>query len=409
MGSRGVGFRPDAPDPPAQGPSGRAARRRSAGLALGRHRRRLHPLDLGPARHALELGGQARLAPDRRRPAARRALASPRRRECKRSLLALVRADGGARPRLRARMLGLGRHGGALRRQGRAPRGRGGGRRRAGGARRGRALPLSPGVRRAREPRRPARAPAARRVRRRAAQNGARASRRLAGAVAAGRGAGRSAPRGRTYRSALVRTLPALVRRAAGAGSGGPLPVLRGAARRRGAAFSDVRRSGASGRAPRRVVGGRAPARGGAPRRGSRVPTRRRAGDSRVMDELDPLRLDRDVARAARYERTWWRLLRGDAERAAADAWYEPVRYVTTRPTFAAVSELGAGDPRRDPLVRWIHRLALTRIAARPIVEAARLRQRTTIELEKPERGTTSAGDLVHRALADREPLRRQL
>jgi hypothetical protein len=127
------------------------------------------------------------------------------------------------------------------------------------------------------------------------------------------------------------------------------------------------------------------------------------------MDEFDPLKLDRDIARTARAERAWWRALRVDAERAAADAWYEPARYVTTRTTFAAVSELSESDPLREPFVRWIHRLALTRIAARPIVEAARLRQRAAIELEKPERGVISAKDLVHRALADREPGRRKL
>jgi hypothetical protein len=128
-----------------------------------------------------------------------------------------------------------------------------------------------------------------------------------------------------------------------------------------------------------------------------------------MMEELDPSRLDRDIARAARAERAWRRLLRADAERAAADAWYEPVRHVTTRTTFAAVSELGPSDPLRDPFLRWIRRLALTRIAARPLVDAAMMRQRASTELEAPERGTVSARDLVHRALADREPVRRAM
>jgi hypothetical protein len=128
-----------------------------------------------------------------------------------------------------------------------------------------------------------------------------------------------------------------------------------------------------------------------------------------MMGELDPLKLDRDVARAARAERAWWRALRVDAELAAQDAWYEPARHVTTRTTFAAVSELSASDPLREPFLRWIHRLALTRIAARPIVDAARLRQQASIELEKPERGKTSARELVRRALADREPVRRRM
>jgi len=124
------------------------------------------------------------------------------------------------------------------------------------------------------------------------------------------------------------------------------------------------------------------------------------------MDELDPRKVDRDVARAARAERAFRRALRADASAAAADAWYEPLRYLTTRTTFQEVSELPASDPRKEPLVRWVHRLALTRIAGRELVEAARHRQRASIELETPERGTFAARDLVLRALADREPAR---
>jgi hypothetical protein len=127
-----------------------------------------------------------------------------------------------------------------------------------------------------------------------------------------------------------------------------------------------------------------------------------------MMDELDPLKVDRDVARAARAERAWWRALRANADAAATDAWYEPLRYLTTRTTFLAVSEMPAADPRREPLLRWVHRLALTRIAGPAIVDAARARQRPSIELEVPERGAKSAKELVHLALADREPARRR-
>jgi hypothetical protein len=126
------------------------------------------------------------------------------------------------------------------------------------------------------------------------------------------------------------------------------------------------------------------------------------------MNELDPLKLDRDIARGARAERNWRRTLRDDAERAAGEAWYEPIRHVTTRTTFAAVSELSASDPLREGFVLWIHRLAVTRIASRVLVAAARARQAPMIELETPERGQVSARELVRRALADREPLRRR-
>jgi hypothetical protein len=124
------------------------------------------------------------------------------------------------------------------------------------------------------------------------------------------------------------------------------------------------------------------------------------------MDAIDPLKLDRDIARAARAERRWWRTLRSDVDRAAADAWYEPVRYVTTRTTYLEVAELPASDPLREPFLRWVHRLALTRIAGRAIVDAARARQNPSLELEIPESGTFSPGDLVRRALAEREAAR---
>ena len=124
------------------------------------------------------------------------------------------------------------------------------------------------------------------------------------------------------------------------------------------------------------------------------------------MDAIDPSKLDRDIARAARAERRWWRTLRSDADRAADDAWYEPVRYVTTRTTVLEVSALPESDPLREPFLRWVHRLALTRIAGRAIVDAARARQKASLELEIPERGTFSPRELVRRALAEREAAR---
>jgi hypothetical protein len=124
------------------------------------------------------------------------------------------------------------------------------------------------------------------------------------------------------------------------------------------------------------------------------------------MNDLDLPKLDHDIARAARAERAWWRTLRTDAERAAADAWFEPVRHVTTRTMFAAFAELGAGHPLRDSFLRWVHRLALTRIGGSLFVEAERARQRPSIDLETPERGTFAPRQILQRALADRDPAR---
>ncbi len=119
------------------------------------------------------------------------------------------------------------------------------------------------------------------------------------------------------------------------------------------------------------------------------------------MDDFDGPTFDRDIARAARAERTWLRLLRTDAEQAAADAWYEPLRHVTTRTTFVRISELADGDPMRDPFRRWVHRLALTRIAGPHLVAVARARQKASLELDAPERGTFSPREIVHRVIAD--------
>jgi hypothetical protein len=127
------------------------------------------------------------------------------------------------------------------------------------------------------------------------------------------------------------------------------------------------------------------------------------------VNEVDPLRLDRDIARSARAERRWFRTLRADAGRAADDVWYEPLRYVTTRSTFTAVSSMSPTDPLRQPLRRWVHRLAMTRIAAEPILTAAKAWQEPTIRVEKPEAGLYSARIVVERVLAEREPARAAL
>jgi len=121
------------------------------------------------------------------------------------------------------------------------------------------------------------------------------------------------------------------------------------------------------------------------------------------MEELDLAQLDRDIARAARAEAKWWRTLRADAHRAAEQTWYEPVRYVTTRATFVAVSALPSQNELREPLLQWIERLAVTRIAVRQLVDAASARQEPTLLLDTPEVGTFSVRDTVQRALGERE------
>jgi hypothetical protein len=119
------------------------------------------------------------------------------------------------------------------------------------------------------------------------------------------------------------------------------------------------------------------------------------------VNELDPTTLDRDIARAARGERVFWRTLRVDADRAREHAWYEPVRHVTTRSTLHEAEALPIADPLREALLRWIHRLSLTRIARGPIIALAKARQDPTLLLEKPETGSYSVRAVVGRVIAE--------
>jgi hypothetical protein len=127
------------------------------------------------------------------------------------------------------------------------------------------------------------------------------------------------------------------------------------------------------------------------------------------MSTLDLWMLDRDVRQAAAQERAWLRRVRADADASGTEPWFEPVRYVTTRSTFEAASALLPGDPFREPLRRWIHRLAIARIAQAPIAQMAMARQRPIVRLESPEPGVYSARELLHRALSERDTSRRRL
>jgi hypothetical protein len=122
--------------------------------------------------------------------------------------------------------------------------------------------------------------------------------------------------------------------------------------------------------------------------------------------ELELLKLDKDVARAVRAERAFWRTLRADARRADAEAWFEPLRHTTTRTTFQEVASLPESDPLRLPLLAWIRRLAVTRIARLPILALARARQEPTVRLEEPEPGLHAVRSIVHHVLADPERAR---
>jgi hypothetical protein len=70
------------------------------------------------------------------------------------------------------------------------------------------------------------------------------------------------------------------------------------------------------------------------------------------------------------------------------------------------VASLPESDPLRLPLLAWIRRLAVTRIARLPILALARARQEPTVRLEEPEPGLHAVRSIVHHVLADPERAR---
>lgn len=126
-------------------------------------------------------------------------------------------------------------------------------------------------------------------------------------------------------------------------------------------------------------------------------------------EPLDPLGLDRTIARAAVQARRFRRLLRVDPEQAAGDSWFVFDRAATTRTTFLRVSSFPSTDPLREPLRRWVFSLALTRIAQPALVRVAAARHTATLVLERPSAGWFSVRDLLARVLDEKIPEKRTL
>ncbi|HVU00608.1 MAG TPA: hypothetical protein VHE30_02615 [Polyangiaceae bacterium] len=119
----------------------------------------------------------------------------------------------------------------------------------------------------------------------------------------------------------------------------------------------------------------------------------------RDLESLDPLRLDREIARAALGLRKQLRR-EGAGDLDAADPFLRS-RLVAGRSAFRAVRELPESDPMRAPLAAWVYRLADHRInaGARARVEVEwRLVKHVAAE---PERVETTLSELLVRALSD--------
>jgi hypothetical protein len=83
-----------------------------------------------------------------------------------------------------------------------------------------------------------------------------------------------------------------------------------------------------------------------------------------------------------------------------------PYRSVTGQASFRAVSELPDADPMREPLRRWIYRLAEQRINQPTLAALARDRHVEHRHPDMPRREAVSIADLLVRALGD--PPRRE-
>jgi hypothetical protein len=123
----------------------------------------------------------------------------------------------------------------------------------------------------------------------------------------------------------------------------------------------------------------------------------------RDLESLDPLRLDREIARMAGAVRRWRRRLRGGG--GLDDDPFVGGRIVASRTAFRAVSELPPDDPLRAALLSWVYRLAEQRIDGNALVAVTIAAKHTEHVVSEPERVKTSLSAILARALA--EPPRR--
>ncbi len=121
---------------------------------------------------------------------------------------------------------------------------------------------------------------------------------------------------------------------------------------------------------------------------------------------LDPLALDRDIRRAAGRWRRWRRDLRAIARGTASSTLEElgnPLalsRDVTGQTAFGEISERPDGDPLRQPLLRWVYRLAEQRINAAAILADCEARYAVQHAVQQPEATQLSVGDMLRRGYA---------
>jgi hypothetical protein len=124
----------------------------------------------------------------------------------------------------------------------------------------------------------------------------------------------------------------------------------------------------------------------------------------RDLENPDPLRLDREIARAAEALRAHRRSL------ACGEGWdddpFVTTRLVTGSTTFMAVQAMPDLDPLKVPLLRWVYRLADQRINRVALVRVAAESGVTEHVVSEPERARIPLSEMLNRGLAS--PKRRE-
>lgn len=121
--------------------------------------------------------------------------------------------------------------------------------------------------------------------------------------------------------------------------------------------------------------------------------------DESMLDELDPLRLDRKLREARAVWVQWRRALRS-----GHGYEFEPLlayRAVSGRTLFQRLRDLGDRDPLAPALARWVYRLAEQRINAEALSALEFERRGRTHVIEAPEHAQSSLSEMLERALTE--------
>jgi len=118
--------------------------------------------------------------------------------------------------------------------------------------------------------------------------------------------------------------------------------------------------------------------------------------------DWSPIELDRTLARAAGQWRRWTLQIR--TQPASEDLDDDPLasfRPVTGAALFREVRQLPAYDPLREPLQRWVYRLAEQRINAGLLLRLERERRQPRALPDAPVNARVSIAEMVERSLSD--------